>query len=163
MSKLKVSDTEASRVCKGMSQGLPLALMKAGARESNRTSWGSAGSEENSRPSPGVAHVRGYSSTSASGGDPHPTPSFHTVCESGGWEDSLTKAPATRGNTPGAELHGGALVTSALRILIRSLTLFICVCVRQKSYFELKRRKGYRFDIHYYIPPYRRCAQILFF
>lgn len=56
----------------------------------------------------------------------------------GGWEDSLRKALATHGNTPGSELHGGILVTSALRILIRSLTLFICVCIRQKSYFELK-------------------------
>lgn len=50
MSKPRVSDTEASKACRGTPLGPPLTVMEAGARESNRITQGLAGKGENSRP-----------------------------------------------------------------------------------------------------------------
>ena len=88
MSKLKVRDTEASRVCWGMLRGPSLAMGKEGARESDRTVWSSVGKGENSRLRSGATPLQELLNLCLWCGNLHCAPVFHMACESGNVADT---------------------------------------------------------------------------
>lgn len=84
MSKPKVSDTEASRVCRGRKTEQ--------VHQTKQCRVQREGGDFKPPPRRGACLI---SSASESGGDPHCTPLFPLVCESGSQDDRLTEAPGT--------------------------------------------------------------------